>query len=267
MRAGESGIPEPIGSWLCIDTGEHDGRFNMDYDLRLVEDYKSNRVPILRFYTWKPFCISLGKNQNESDIDTERAASDGIDVVKRPTGGKAVLHAEELTYSVVMETGGRSVRETYNAISGALASGLRRLGADLELSRSSADFRKLFHDPSAIPCFSTSAVYEVESGGRKIIGSAQHRFGDVLLQHGSILIGDFHKRIVDYLKIDENLRRKTREDLDNHTVALAHLISGNIESDNLKSALKSGFEEVFRIRVSDLAAAELISHRLTLAAS
>ncbi len=231
--------------WRCIDSGAHDGKFNMDYDLRLVDEFKDSGIPVLRFYYWDPYCISLGRNQDFSDINVPLANRDGIEVVKRPTGGKAVLHAEELTYSVVMEAEGLSVRESYNLISRALVTGLRLLGADLELSRSSADFRKLFHDPSTIPCFSTSAVHEVEHRGRKLVGSAQHRFGGVLLQHGSILIGDYHKQIVKYLDVSDELKEKTGRDLDEHTVALSEIVGRSAERDVIEAAVARGFEDVF----------------------
>ncbi len=228
--------------WVCIDTGEHDGRFNMDFDIRLVNEFDLNRKPVLRFYRWNPYCISLGKNQNDSDINVALAGQDGVDVVRRPTGGKAVLHAEELTYSVVMATNGMSIRESYNLISKALAEGLRVLNPDLELSQSSADFRKLFHDPATISCFSTSAIYEVEWHGKKLVGSAQHRFGNIILQHGSILVGDFHKRIVKYLNVEEEVKRKTLADLDSHTATLTEILNRKIEAEEIKSAIKSGFE-------------------------
>jgi len=238
-----------VRDWLCIDTGEHDGKFNMEFDLHLVDEFKSNHNPVIRFYSWNPYCISLGKNQNFSDINVELAKQDGVEVVKRPTGGKAVLHAEELTYSVVMGIDKLSVRESYNLISRALVEGLRVLGADLELSRSAANFRKLFHDPSMIPCFSTSAVYEVEWCGKKLVGSAQRRFasppgGEVLLQHGSILIGDFHKRIIKYLNVDEQMKRKTAADLDSHTAALTQILKREIDFEEIKNAVKIGFENV-----------------------
>ena len=223
----------------------------MKFDLGLVDEFRITGIPILRIYGWRPYCISLGRNQNESDIDVERARRDGIDIVKRPTGGKAVLHAEELTYSVVMQTGGLSVRESYNRISAALVSGLRKLGAELELSQSSADFQKLFRDPRAIPCFSTSAVFEVEYKGRKLVGSAQHRFGDILLQHGSILMGEFHKRIVDYLNVDESVREKTTTDLDSHTVTLGEILGVAAHREDMIAALKDGFSETFGAGFSD----------------
>jgi lipoyl(octanoyl) transferase len=231
--------------WFCIDTGEHPGDFNMKFDLGLIEEFRITNIPVLRFYAWNPYCISLGRNQNESDINLELAGRDGIQVVKRPTGGKAVLHAEELTYSVVMETAGMTVRESYNLISTALVEGLRTLGAQLDLSQSSADFQKLFRDPSAIACFSTSAVFEVEHNGRKLVGSAQHRFGDVLLQHGSILTGDFHKRILSYLNVDEMSKKKTGLDLDAHTVTLSEILGRRAERPEIVEAVRFGFEKVF----------------------
>lgn len=217
----------------------------MKFDLGLVEEFKLTGIPVLRFYGWKPYCISLGRNQNESDIDVGLATRDGIDMVKRPTGGKAVLHAEELTYSVVMETDGLSVRDSYNRISTALVEGLRKLVPDLDLSQSSADFQKLFRDPAAIPCFSTSAVYEVEYHGKKLVGSAQHRFGGVLLQHGSILIGNFHKHIVDYLNAEEGIREKTRKDLESHTVTLTDILGRPPARAEVANAIKDGFASVF----------------------
>lgn len=243
--------------WFFIDTGRQSGEFNMKFDLGLVEEFRITGVPVLRLYGWQPYCISLGRNQNEADIDIELAGRDGIEVVKRPTGGKAVLHSEELTYSVVMETGGVSVRESYNMISAALVGGLKELAADLELSESSADFQKLFRDPSAIPCFSTSAIYEVEHHGRKLVGSAQHRFGDILLQHGSILIGDHHKRIVDYLKIDDAVKEKTRKDLEEHTVTLTEILGRDVGQDEVANVVVKGFVEKFKAEFSSASGRDL----------
>ncbi|MCL5268360.1 MAG: lipoate--protein ligase family protein [Bacteroidetes bacterium] len=230
--------------WRCIDSGRHSGTFNMNFDLELIGQFGRTGIPVLRFYGWDPFCISLGRNQDSSDINVSLAEDDGVEVVKRPTGGKAVLHADELTYSVVMRTACQSIGESYNLISNALVQGLRLLGADLRLSQSSADFRKLFRDPSTIPCFSTSAFYEVEYRGRKLVGSAQHRFGDILLQHGSILIGDFHKQIVKYLCLSDELKEKTRKGLDEHTVTLREILGSDVDEKGVKAAVARGFEDV-----------------------
>ena len=248
-----SGVSEQSSRqrWLCIDTGERDGKFNMDYDLHLVDEAKLTGTPVLRFYRWRPYCLSLGKNQDDSEINSILAKENQVNVVRRPTGGKAVLHAEELTYSVVMNTKETSLRESYNMISRALAEGLRKIGADVELSEGSADFRKLFRDPSTIPCFSTSAAYEVEWHGRKLIGSAQHRFGDILLQHGSILIGNFHKEIVRYLRISEELKQKTQEDLEKHTVTLTDILKRETGAEEIMGGIKKGFENIFNANFSE----------------
>ncbi len=240
----------PRSEWFRIDTGLQNGTFNMKFDVGLVDEFKITSVPVLRFYGWQPYCISLGRNQSGEDIDTGLARRDGIGLVKRPTGGKAVLHAEELTYSVVMKTGGLSVRDSYNRISAALVGGLSRLVPDLELSESSADFQKLFREPSAIPCFSTSAIYEVEYHGKKLVGSAQHRFGDILLQHGSILIGDYHKRIVEYLRVDDSIKKKTGKDLDTHTATLNEILGRDISRDEVADAVARGFAEEFNAEFS-----------------
>ncbi len=246
MNASERFTHSPASrEWFSIDTGDQPGDFNMKYDVGLVEEFRITGVPVLRFYGWKPHCISLGRNQDLSDIDLKLARADGIDVVKRPTGGKAVLHADELTYSVVMEVNGLSVNDSYNMISTALVEGLRTIGARLGLSQSSADFRKLFRDPTTIPCFSTSAVYEVEYLGRKVVGSAQHRFGDVLLQHGSILIGEAHKNIIRYLVVEDTVRAKSREDLDAHTATLTEVLGRRADRNETMEAVRRGFESVF----------------------
>ncbi len=246
MNAGEFADPSASPrEWFFIDTGEQSGQFNMKFDLGLVEEFRITGIPVMRLYGWRPYCITLGRNQDESDIETDLAHLDGIDVVKRPTGGKAVLHGEELTYSVVMKTGGLSVRDSYNRISRALITGLGSLVPDLEFTRSSADFQRLFRDPSAVPCFSASAVYEVEHHGRKLVGSAQHRFGEVLLQHGSILIGNYHKRIVDYLRAERAVKEKTARHLDSHTTTLNEIMGREVGREEVAEAVVNGFTATF----------------------
>src|SRR5690606_2653286 len=113
------------------------------------------------------------------------------------TGGRAILHAQELTYSVVMPSEGRSIMEVYRQISEALTAGLKSLAPDIGIAKSQPDFQKLYREPGSIPCFSSSARYEIEFDGRKVVGSAQRRIGSAVLQHGSILIGDAHLALAD----------------------------------------------------------------------
>ena len=164
-------------------------------------------MPALRLYRWRPWAVSLGYHQREDHLIAERLRADGIDIVRRPTGGRAILHAEELTYSVVMSVAGQGVLHVYNAISRALVRGLRHLDVEVSLQRSQPNFPEAYRHASSIPCFASSARYEIEWRGRKLVGSAQRRYladgKEVVLQHGSILCGPAHLNLVDYLRLPE----------------------------------------------------------------
>jgi len=200
----------------------------------------------VRIFRWQPWAISLGHHQNLDDIDVPKCAQDGIDVVRRPTGGRAILHAEELTYSVVMRTGRRSVLDVYNEISKALLRGLQIFGVQAELQKSQPPMSRTYGQTSSIPCFSSSARYEIEWGGRKLVGSAQHRYtnGDenVVLQHGSILCGLAHLRLSEYIKMDSILRENTRGDLERKTVCLQEIMGVLVDLNRLGECIRRGFE-------------------------
>ena len=213
-------------------------------------------MPTLRLYRWKPWAISLGYNQDESDINVARAISEGIDVVRRPTGGRAILHAEELTYCVIMEAGRRSILQVYNEISRALVRGLALYGVSVSLQKSQPDFREEYRQSSSIPCFSSSARYEIEWRGRKLVGSAQRRFGsgdrDVVLQHGSILCGPAHRLLSRYLAVQDAAGvSRVERDLAEHTVDLAELGGGPVDLGRLTRCIQQGFEEEWQIMFAD----------------
>ncbi len=235
--------------WLFINTGFKDGRFNMSFDEHLASLFSSGRIKsTLRVYGWRPYTISIGYNQDEKVFDIEKIKKAGLGFVRRPTGGRAVLHAEELTYSVVMSAGGRNVLEIYNLISRAIVCGLNLLGAKLELAQAQADFRKLYGDLSSIPCFSSSAKYEVQFQGKKLVGSAQRRYGDVVLQHGSILIGEFHKKLPEFLEVDStDLIEKIKDEIENKTVCLNEILGREVSSEEVAEVLKEGFRSEFNI--------------------
>jgi lipoate-protein ligase A len=166
------------------------GKFNMAVDEGIRNAYLRGDVgPTLRFYRWKPACLSVGRFQNVGkQVDLENLRDLGIDLVRRPTGGRAVLHDDELTYSVVVSEKllPGSVLETYMTLSQALADGLRALGIPAELTE--VERGVTARDPrfKHAACFSAPSWYEIEACGKKIIGSAQVRKGGVILQHGSI---------------------------------------------------------------------------------
>jgi lipoate-protein ligase A len=212
--------------------------------------------PLLRLFRWQPWAISLGYNQKPDDVDAGRARADGIDVVRRPTGGRAILHAEELTYSVVMFAGRRGILQVYNEISEALVAGLHLYGVDVTLQKSQPDFAAHYRDASSVPCFTSSARYEIEWQGRKLVGSAQRRFcdgeHDVVLQHGSLLCGPAHRRLIDYLRVESPaVVDRMRREMERKTVDLAEATGRCVDLAHLASCLRRGFEEAWHIQCED----------------
>ena len=241
----------PPQEWTYVSSGAQTGAFNMALDESAARALASGEgSPVLRLFRWRPWAISLGYNQSAGDIDSPRCAADGIDVVRRPTGGRAILHAEELTYCVVMAAGRRSILQVYNDISTALVRGLAIYGVGVALQKSQPDFAKEYRSSSSVPCFASSARYEIEWRGRKLVGSAQRRFsgpaGDVVLQHGSILCGDAHVRLADYLASPlDGARERIRASLLAKTADLRMITGEEVRMDDLCGAIRRGFEEAW----------------------
>ena len=242
-------------AWRFLDTGFSDAAFNMALDEALAAAVAGGKSPpTLRVYRWKPFAISLGYHQDVRQLDLARCARDGIDVVRRSTGGKAVLHAEELTYSVFIPRGnpffGRTLSETYGIIGGALVRGLRKFGVPAQLARLENPRGVAPTGPSPL-CFARLSRSEVGVNGKKLVGSAQRRFKGVVLQHGSILGGDFHVRLPDYLNGKFSGSRGFLKDyLKKNTVCLHQLI-GPVDYARLALALKGGFSEILGVAFTE----------------
>ncbi|HET7876375.1 MAG TPA: biotin/lipoate A/B protein ligase family protein [Methylomirabilota bacterium] len=188
-----------IGFRLAV-TEPLDGASNMALDEALLRGRLAGASPpTLRFFAWQPPTISLGYGQPlDARIDLAEAAALGIGLVRRPTGGSAILHEGpdlEVTYSVVAAAadfgGAGDLLGTYRWIGAALGEGLRRLGAPVEMVPVQPS------DPAAMPafCFARTGSYELEVGGKKLVGSAQRRQGSGFLQHGSVLLGAIPERV------------------------------------------------------------------------
>ena len=179
--------------WKLIIDGALDGSRNMAIDAELLNEVENSETPrtIVRFYSWQTPTISLGRNQQIAkavDIDFCRAS--GIDIVHRPTGGRAVLHDDELTYAVISnDTGafGDTIYGNYKRVSEALCLGYNRLGVPAILAPDTRKPPPMDHD-SDPPCFVSTSRYELMVDGRKIVGSAQRRIRRSFLQHGSMPI-------------------------------------------------------------------------------
>jgi lipoate-protein ligase A len=237
-------VSDSPASWIFLDTGAHPGAWNMALDEELAGRLRSGaHAPVLRLFRWAPPAVSLGLHQVSGELDAGRCSRDGVDIVRRPTGGRAILHADELTYTVVMPARG-SIMEVYNRISLALVRGLRLFGADVEISRLQPEHLGASGPPSSIPCFTSTAKYEIEWHGRKLVGSAQRQYRDegIVLQHGSILTGPAHRRLVDYLQIDDGTRAALAMSMERKTVDLREILGGPIDDGRLADCVRQGFE-------------------------
>lgn len=233
--------------WKFTDTGFNNGSFNMEFDLLLAKSLHSDQA-ILRFYKWQPYCISLGANQAQDAIKQDKVLIDGIEVVKRPTGGRAILHAEELTYSVVYPIKDISVKSLYREINLSLKKGLTLYDEklfDVELENDETHFPSFYKNDVSNICFAISSKNEINYKGKKLVGSAQRKLGDVVLQHGSILCGDYHKKISEYLSLPEESLNKIRFELNNTTTDLEEILDNPVHYESLRASLLKGFEEHF----------------------
>ena len=220
----------------------------MEYDMNLAKICKPGEL-FLRLYRWEPYCISLGANQNFDSINIEKAKADNIDIIKRPTGGRAILHSEELTYSVVTTTKDQtSTHKFYNEINKAIRKGLEFFNKKLvaiELESEQADFPKIYREGKGNVCFATTAKSEIKFNCKKLVGSAQRKLGNNLLQHGSILCGGYHKKIVEYLNLTDDESRKIYSNMNNVTVDLRTILDIDIDYYKLRESIKKGFEKHF----------------------
>jgi lipoate-protein ligase A len=183
-------------NWQLLDSGPNIGAYNMAIDEELLARAQAGETtPVLRLYTWHPPAVSIGRFQKiGTAVDVEACRRQGIDIVRRVTGGRAVLHNRELTYSIIARTDDdlfpRNVHGTYKTIAAGLLHGLGKLGIPAEMvSRSSRHAVLIKTDAKDSACFSSPSWYEILVHGRKIIGSAQRRLSGAFLQHGSILLG------------------------------------------------------------------------------
>lgn len=233
-----------------LDSGFNSGKVNMELDIQLAELCNPNEI-VLRFYRWKPYCISLGANQNINEINVEKAKEDGIDIVFRPTGGRAILHAEELTYSVIYPIDSNiSSRNVYHDISSALLKGLTHYNSLLsaaELETMQPNFQNFYKEQISALCFAVPAKSEIKYRGKKLVGSAQKRMQNSILQHGSILCGDYHLKLADYLQLSDEKKLMIKEELESKTTNLFVILNATIDYSRLIKSLTDGFIEQFEL--------------------
>lgn len=240
--------PYVPATWRLIIGSEADGATNMAVDQAIVEAViEGSSPPTLRFYAWSPPCLSLGRSQPLSDVDLGACRAAGVDVVRRPTGGRSILHTDELTYSVaLLQTDARAeggVLEGYRRLSEGLLAGLQRLGV---AAIQAMGRRKPQAEPTAI-CFETPADYEITVDDRKLVGSAQWRARGGVLQHGTLpLCGDL-TRILDYLALPCIERESQRRHLRLRAITLEEAMGQVVPFDRVARDLAAGFAQALNL--------------------
>lgn len=227
---------------------------NMAIDEALLLSCDETRQITLRFYGWSRPTLSLGYFQSVADVDLEECQRRGFDWVRRPTGGRAVLHDHELTYSMIapIEVLGGSVAQSHEKISRALARGLEKLGLHAEFVQSRASVKE-----ASAACFAAPAMVELTVQGKKVIGSAQMRTKKSLLQHGSIPITIDFDALAAVLKLPAAARLLRQK-----AAGLADFLAREPTIEELQHAFIKGFEEIFE---TEFRAAGLSSQERALA--
>lgn len=246
--------------WHFINSGKCSPSFNMALDEALLEWNSRGEVgPVLRFYEWEPATLSIGYFQSvDKEIDREQVEKHGLGFVRRPTGGRGVLHEHELTYSVIVSEDypnmPETVTEAYRVISGGLLEGFRNLGlaAEFSVPRSARQSDELKNPKSGV-CFDAPSWYELVVEGKKVAGSAQTRQKGVILQHGAILISLDEDKLISLFKFNsERLRERVRKSLPEKAVAIDRLVDRTVTVDECVEAFSTGFEKALNMTLVPL---------------
>lgn len=245
-------------TWRILITPPAPGSWNMAVDEAILEHIGSGEaLPTLRLYAWEPACLSLGHAQPYADVDLERLHARGWDLVRRPTGGRAILHTDELTYSVIAASGEPAVTgtllESYNRIALGLLHAVRSLGVPADMKTGP----KAPADASNPVCFEAPSAYEITVDGRKLIGSAQARRREGVLQHGSLpLVGDL-RRITEAVVLGGNgARHEAGERLLARATTVESVLGRVVSWDEAARAFRSGFEAELGLQFIELPLSE-----------
>lgn len=220
--------------WRYLITKNYSAAKNMAIDIAVLVANSEGKVPpTVRFYTWSPPAISIGYFQSLSEeINLKKCKDLGVDYVRRITGGGAVFHDDELTYSIVIPENHpqipKNIMESYSRICGAVMKGLKNQGIE----------------SNYMP------INDIVSGGRKISGNAQTRKLKTVLQHGTVLLDVDVKKMFSLLIVpNEKIRDKMISDVKQRVTSVKHILGNYVSFNDSVNAIKKGFEEEFNIRL------------------
>ncbi|MBD3369821.1 hypothetical protein GF402_05595 [Candidatus Fermentibacteria bacterium] len=253
---------------VCVRSGRRTGAWNMAFDQLMMSRIDDGRLDlVLRIFGWSPPCVSLGKLQRlEEEVDPESVHRMGFHVVRRPTGGRAVLHSSEITYSLAASRAHTLVRgsieESLRRISRAIVEALEMSGLEVcsgPSPRSSGARRK-----PANPCFTSHAPWEITTpDGRKLVGSAQARTSSVFLEHGSIILRNQQPLLADLLPrgVEEPVRVRVRKTLRRSCGGVLEMdpeLDPEVVENNLLRSFQGALEHALpEVDVSELEGPEL----------
>ena len=240
----------PFSKVYCVDTGSHTGEENMEFDRRIMAAFLDGRFQLKfgqesclwRFYAWRPFAITLGYNQASSGIDAEKCRQAGVDVVRRPTGGRAVFHADEFTYSFFSDSSEQN-SEIYRMVHEMIRRALEPLGIHAEFCRSTLQRSEGGQNAGSVSCFTASAKYELQVEGRKLVGSAQRKTRNVLLQHGSLPLSGRHKELSGFVTFSEESDPESiSEEMERKTISLEEILGYIPQYDVLTELMRNALK-------------------------
>ena len=228
---------------LILDQPASRGAWNMAVDEALLEACgRGESLPTLRLYAWDPPCITLGYAQPFSDVDLGRLQTLGWELVRRPTGGRAVLHTDELTYAVMGPLDeprlAGTVLESYNRLAQALVESLRLINLSVQVNRQAVENARNTNPV----CFEVPSTYEITVDGKKLVGSAQARRKDGVLQHGSLPLRGDLARIVEALRFpDQAARRQAAGRLLDHATTVESALGQAVSWEQAAQAIVTAF--------------------------
>lgn len=249
--------------WYFINSGPCSPAYNMALDEALLDWHSQGEIPpVIRFYEWNPATLSIGYFQQvHKDINLEAVKKQNLGFIRRPTGGRAVLHDQELTYSVIVTESypnmPETVTEAYRVISEGILQGFRLLGLDAyfsvpETKEQLDDLKK----PKSAVCFDAPSWYELVVEGKKVAGSAQTRQKGVILQHGAILLDLNEELLLSVFNFaTAEAKEKMRKKLPEKAVAMNLFVDTPFTIEQCVNAFSKGFETALDI--------ELIPYELT----
>lgn len=246
-------------TWHLLTTESKSPAVNMAIDEAIAGWVAEGTLkPTLRFYSWAPHAISVGRFQRATrDLDRKSLAANGIPVVRRLTGGRAVLHADELTYSVILPETTPSlptnIIESYRLLTEGVRRGYHELGVPAEFSVPlTEEDREALRKPKSAVCFDAASYYELAVDGKKIAGSAQVRHQGAVLQHGSIPLSIDDDVLFDCFAMADDEKAEAKVRFGEKTVALNETLDRLVSFDEVAAAFETGFRDAFQLTFEPL---------------